>query len=123
MNYYGYPQQGFQPNPMYQGTPQTQTNVLPQQQVLQANGKASIDAIRMAPNSSVLIMDQNDPIVWLCTSDGLGKVTSIPYDITPHKEPPPVDVHGMEERIANIENILMRWEEKINGKSNVEPVG
>ena len=123
MNYYGYNQQGFQQNPaMYPGQNQ-QPNVLPPQQVLQANGKASVDAIRMAPNSSVLIMDQNEPIVWLCVSDGLGKVSSTPYDITPHKEPPPVDVHGMEERIANIESILTRWEEKINGKSYVEPVG
>lgn len=119
MSYYGY-QQGFQNQAMYQQN--QQPNVLPPQQVVQANGKASIDALRMAPNSSVLIMDQNDPIVWLCTSDGLGKVTSIPYDITPHKEPPPVDVHGMEARIANIESILTRWEEKINGQSNVATV-
>ena len=121
MYYTGY-QQGFQPNPaMYQQT--QQPNVLPPQQVVQANGKASIDALRMSPNSSVLIMDQNDPIVWLCTSDGLGKVNSTAYDITPHKEPPPVDVNSMEERIANIEGILKRWEEKFNGKSYVEPVG
>lgn len=107
MNYYTFPQQGFQPNPaMYQ-----QPNVLQQQQILQANGKASIDALRMAPNSSVLIMDKTAPIVWLCTSDGIGNVTSVPYDIVAHKEPGPVDYSGLEERIRVLE-------EKLNAKSN-----
>ena len=124
MSYYGYSQQGFPQNPaLYPGMAQPQQqNMLPQQQVVQANGKASIDALRMAPNSSVLIMDNTAPIVWLCTSDGLGNVTPVPYDITPHKDPPPVDVNGMEERIANIEGILKRWEEKFNGQSYVEPI-
>lgn len=42
--------------------------ILPQQQVLQVNGKASVDTIRMAPNSSLLAMDTSAPIVWLCVS-------------------------------------------------------
>lgn len=105
MSYYGFPQQGGY---QYQGM---QPNALPPQQVIQANGKASIDALRMAPNSSALIMDKTAPIVWLCTSDGLGNVTSLPYDIVPHKEPAPIDVNGLEERIK-------RLEERLNVKSN-----
>ena len=58
---------------------------LPPQQILQANGKASIDAIRMSPNSSVLIADTTEPIVWKCVSDGLGNVTAEAFDITHHK--------------------------------------
>ena len=99
---FGYPQ-----NNPYQAP---QANILPQQQVVQANGKASIDALRMAPNSSVLIMDNTAPIVWLCTSDGLGNVTSLPYDIVPHVEQAPIDVNGLEERVK-------RLEERINAKS------
>ena len=60
-------------------------NVLPPQQILQANGKQSIDALRMSPNSSVLIADNTAPIVWKCVSDGLGNVTAEPFDISPHK--------------------------------------
>lgn len=121
MSFYGF-NQGMQQNPgMYSGMQQNQ-NILPQQQVLQANGKASIDALRMAPNSSVLIMDSKDPIVWLCTTDGLGNVTSTAYDITPHKDPDPVDVNGLETRVASIESILTRLEEKLNGKPDDEPI-
>ena len=58
---------------------------LPPQQILQANGKQSIDNLRMAPNSSVLIADTTEPIVWRCVSDGLGNVTAEAFDITHHK--------------------------------------
>ena len=114
MSYYDYQ------NQMFQG--RQQPNVLQPQQVLQANGKSSIDALRMAPNSSVLIMDNTAPIVWLCTSDGLGNVTPVPYDISPHKDPPPVDMQGLETRVANMEGILTRLEEKLNGKPDDEPI-
>ena len=72
---------------------------LPPQQILQANGKASIDAIRMAPNSSVLIADTTQPIVWKCVSDGLGNVTAEAFDITHHKT---------EEEVEKASEILRR---------------
>lgn len=99
-------------------------NVLPPQQVVQANGKASIGALRMSPNSSVLIMDTTAPIVWLCTSDGLGNVTPIAYDIAPHKDTPAPDVSSFENRLSAVENsvngIISRLEEMTNAtvKSN-----
>ena len=79
-------------------------NMLPAQQILQASGKASIDAIRMSPNSSVLVLDTTAPLVWLCVSDGLGNVTATPYEITPYKEAPPED--SIEKRLAAVEEKL-----------------
>lgn len=110
-----YPQAQFS---MPQNAYQNQ-NVLPQQQVLQANGKASIDALRMSPNSSVLIMDSTAPMVWLCTSDSLGNVSASAYDITPHKDAPTAD--SLEVRLANAEAAINQiWEAVNNGKqSNV----
>ena len=93
--------------------------VLPQQQIIQVNGKASVDTIQLAPNSSVLVMDTSAPIVWMCVSDGIGKVTATPYDITVHKEDPPVNMASVEQRIAAIENTIAEMEGRINGKSNV----
>ena len=94
-------------------------NILPQQQRIQVNGKASVDTIQLAPNSSVLVMDTSAPIVWMCVSDGIGKVTATPYDITVHKEDPPVNMASVEQRIAAIENTIAEMEGRINGKSNV----
>ena len=95
---------------------------LPQQQIIQVNGKASVDTISLAPNSSILVMDTSAPIVWMCVSDGVGKVTATPYDIVVHQEEPPVDVKSIEQRIAVIESTISEMEEKINAKSNVSRV-
>lgn len=94
-------------------------NILPQQQIIQVNGKASVDTIQLAPNSSVLVMDTSAPIVWMCVSDGVGKVTATPYDITMHKTEPPVNMASVEQRLTAIENAITEMEGKINAKSNV----
>ena len=94
-------------------------NVLPQQQIIQVNGRASVDTIQLAPNSSVLVMDTSAPIVWLCISDGVGRVTATPYDISVHKENAPTDVSDVERRIAALEDTIAKMEERINVKPNV----
>lgn len=96
------------------------TPTLPMQQIIQVNGKASVDTLQLAPNSSVLLMDTTAPIVWMCVSDGVGKVSATPYDITLHVEKPPVDVESIEQRISNVEKIISEMEGKLNGKSNVD---
>ena len=110
-----------------QPQPAPAANALPPQQVLQANGKASIDALRMAPNSSVLIMDTTAPIVWLCASDGIGNVSATAYDITAHKEPAAKAAEDLDARLTKVEGtvntIISRWEELTNGsKPNVSSV-
>ena len=91
-------------------TPQ-QSNVLPAQQVLKAKGRASIDTLQMAPNSSVFIMDETAPMIWLCVSDGLGKVTATAYDIAVHQDTPPFDIAGFAE---SVEGRLKALESKIS---------
>lgn len=100
-----------------------QPNMLPAQQVLQANGKASIDAIRLAPNSSVFVMDTTAPIVWLCISDSLGNVSATPYDIKQHTEPVPAENQGLEDRLRSLEETVNKLVEGMsNAKSNVTAV-
>lgn len=96
---------------MYNNQPQ----MMPPQQIVQVNGKASIDTLQLAPNSSMLAMDNTAPIVWLCVSDGIGKVTATPYDIAPHVEQ---EEKNVELRLNNLENALRRMEERLN-ESNV----
>lgn len=86
-------------------------NMLPAQQVIQVNGKASVEALRMAPNSSVLVMDTTAPMVWLCTTDGIGSLTATPYDISIHIEETPES--ALEKRLTALEQRLM---EVLNGK-------
>ena len=86
--------------------------ILPPQQILQANGKASIDMIRMSPNSSVLIADTTQPIVWKCVSDGLGNVSSKAFDITPHKSEEEVEKENLNTILKNITERLEKLEVK-----------
>lgn len=107
-------QYGFQPI-----APQAQ---LQQEQVTQVNGRASVEQIQLAPNSSKLVMDTTAPIVWLCVSDGVGRVTATPYDITEHKDAPPVDVAGIEQRLATVEAYIAQQMEAANNvKSDAQP--
>jgi len=85
---------------------------LPPQQILQANGKTSIDAIRMSPNSSVLIADTTQPIVWKCVSDGLGNVTAEAFDITHHKSEEEVEKENTNNLLNDISKRLERLENK-----------
>lgn len=64
---YGYGN-GYGYAPPY--TPQMGTGAqMPQRcQVIKVNGRNGADAFRMAADSSVLLLDENDPIVWLKTT-------------------------------------------------------
>lgn len=73
-------------NPYLYNQPTPQQNVLPPQQILQANGRSSVDNIRMSPNSSVLVADSTLPIIYKCISDGLGNVTIETFDVSVHKD-------------------------------------
>ena len=121
LNPYQYQQH---PNTSYQTT--YPNNVLPPQQTLQANGKASVDAIRLSPNSSALIADTTAPIVWKCVSDSLGNVTSEPFDIIPHKSEQEKAEESMSATIADINQRLsdleVRYEKyESNSKRNDRP--
>ena len=94
-------------------------NILPQQQIIQVNGKSSVDMIQMAPNSSVLLMDTTAPIVWMCVTDGVGRVSAIPYDVKVHEEEKPVNpLSEIESRLNNLENLIK--ELTTNEQSNAQ---
>lgn len=88
MNYFANPYQGY-------GSPYGYPSAAPQGaagalqafggQVTRVNGRNGADAFRMAPNSSILLMDENDPIVWLKQTDGAGYATVTPYTVTPYQ--------------------------------------
>ena len=87
----------------------TQYNSMMKQEIVKVNGENGARAYQLAPNSSVLLLDENNPIVWLVQADGAGYKTISPYSITPYQPKPPVDLNSIEER-------LKRLEDKINVK-------
>lgn len=95
-------------------------NILPPQQVLQANGRTSINALRMSPNSSALIMDTTAPIVWLCISDSIGNVTSTPYDISVHEERSTTET-DLEQRLGAVETTLSDLTKRLEVLTSAKP--
>nr|DAT86731.1 MAG TPA: zipper dimerization domain transcription factor-like protein [Caudoviricetes sp.] len=75
-------------------------------QITRVNGKNGAEAFRLAPNSSILLMDENDPIVWLKQTDGAGYATVTPYTVAPYQAAAPVDVNSLENRVKRLEEML-----------------
>lgn len=84
------------------------------QEVVHVNGKAGAEAYQMPPNSSALLLDENNPLVWLVQTDGAGYKTVSPYSITPYTPASAPDYGTLEERIK-------RLEERLNESDNATP--
>lgn len=84
-------------------------------QVVRVNGENGARMYQMMPNSSALLLDEHDPIVWLVQTDGAGYKTINPYKIEPIKPTPQPDLNDL---IARIERIEVKLNESNN--SNAE---
>lgn len=104
---------------------QQQPSSYVRQEVVRVNGKNGADTYQLPPNSSILLLDESAPIVWLKTTDGAGYATVAAYDIVPHQDEIPVDTKNLEARVTKLEEILQmrmnQLEEKINEQSNAKP--
>ena len=80
-------------------------------EITHVNGRNGAEMFQMAPNSNHLLLDDTAPIVWLVQTDGAGYKSLTPFDISPHKDAPAIDIQSLESRISKLEEIL-------NDKSN-----
>ena len=95
----------------YQATFQPQHS-----EVIRVNGENGAKSYPLAPNSSALLLDENNPIVWLVQSDGAGYRTATPYTISAYEyETPKNEFETLEKRIEKLEEII---NEKSDIKSN-----
>lgn len=106
--------QNYMPN---YGTPSNLRYNAPQSvsaqrcEIIRVNGKEGAEAYPMAPNSSILLLDENNPIVWLKRTDGAGFPTVEPFTISPYKPEPTIDLKAIDERLSRVEAM-------INGQPN-----
>lgn len=82
------------------------TQYLPRMQVIKVNGEAGARNLRMAPNSSTLILDETAPIVWYAQTDGTGYLTVTPFDITPHQVQPQVNLNDLVNRVSKLQEAI-----------------
>lgn len=82
-------------------------------QVPRVHGEDGAKAYPMQPNSSILLLDETAPIIWLKQTDGGGFPTLKAYSISEYKKEDPE-----KKTFDNFEKRLQRLEETVNGKSN-----
>ena len=90
-------------------------------EIIQVNGRAGAESIRMAPNSSALLLDTTSSIIWFARTDGAGYLTVEPYDFSPHKEKPPVNFEEFDERLKKIEDYIAQQSNKGGKKTQNNP--
>ena len=116
MDYFNYPY----PSP---NAPNFNAQPLTRQTITRVNGRDSINALRLAPNSELLALDNTANILWVCVSDGVGMVRAEPFDIVPHKEPA-AKSDDFEQRLTALERAVVKMGGMRNesGDSNAEHV-
>lgn len=78
------------------------------QEVTKVNGMDGANAYPLTANSSVLLLDINNPIVYLKQSDGGGFCNVVPYSITPIEQNKSITINtdDLEKRISRLEDII-----------------
>ena len=79
---------------------------LQRQEIIKVSGENGAKAYPLPPNSSVLLLDETMPIIWLKTTDGASYPTLTPYTITPYQPEQPIDTKSLEQRIARLEELI-----------------
>ena len=78
---------------------------LPQTTITEVDGLKDVMAIPMGPNSSMLALDKNKPILWVIRTDqNRSKVDTLQFDLSPHVPEPDPTVKGLEDRVGSIES-------------------
>ena len=86
----------------------------PQVEIPKVNGEESARAYQLAPNSSVILMDVNKPLIWVVVTDASGYKTVSPFTITPYTPDPPVTNADLDPRFEAITSRLDKLEARLN---------
>ena len=116
MYYYGLmPQQQNYTDPYASRLSALQGSNSQRMEIITVNGENGARAFQMPPNSRILLLDENAPLVWLAQTDGAGYKTVVAYNITPYQSESAPDYGSLETRVK-------RLEEMLNEKSNIGTV-
>lgn len=118
MNSWNQPQQNnnmvmgqTQFNPYQTMQPRIFNSPLPIYKAEPIHGENAAWQFPMGPNSEIYLPDADEDIIWWIRTDANGNKNVIPFDVTPHQKPQPVDMNEVLARLSAVEE----W---INGKQN-----
>ena len=98
-------------NPYLQNLPIQMPSMPIQTEIQKVTGIESARTFPMGPNSSIILMDLSNPIIYVVVSDASGFKTVTPFDITEHVEQKPADqLQMLTDRIVKIEERMNAYE-------------
>lgn len=91
-------------NPAQAGNPYQPVT---KQEIIRVNGENGAKAYQMPPNSSALLLDETQPLIWLKQTDGAGYPTVTAYKIEPYTPEATAAVSSdLERRVKKLEEII-----------------
>ena len=93
------------------------------QEIIQVCGENGANAYPLPmPNSSALLLDNQQPIVWFVSTDGAGYKSVKPYKIEPYTPPSAVDMNDILKRLEKLENEQSNTTTARTTKRKAEPI-
>lgn len=86
--------------------------------VLRVSGINGVNALNIAPNASVLALDETAPILWFVQTDSAGYKTPTAYDITPHVDQIAKAEQNFEERLKRLEEYVNEQQSNFAANAN-----
>ena len=86
----------------------------PQMEIQRVNGEESAKAFPIGPNSSVMLLDSDNPLIWVVTTDASGYKTVTGFNITPYIPKQPVTTSDIKDELSAIVKRLDSIEERMN---------
>lgn len=93
---------------------------LQQTEIQKVTGEESARAYPLGPNSSIILLDSNNPLIWVVTTDASGYKTVNPFTITPYTPEKPLSQSDVNEQLEKVNARLDKLEERMRryGQSN-----
>lgn len=76
------------------------------QEIAKVSGENGAKAFQLPARSSILLLDENEPIIWLKQTDDAGYPSLTAYSITPYVPEQKPDTTNLEKRIERLEALI-----------------
>lgn len=104
----------------YNNTAQTfpLTQQAPHMEIQKVSGEESAYAFPMGPNSSAILLDVNNPLIWIVTTDASAFKTVTPFTITKYEPEKPVNTEDLKAELAQVNDRLAKLEERMRANES-----
>lgn len=76
------------------------------QEISKVSGENGAKAFPLPPRSSILLLDENNPVIWLKQTDDAGYPSLSAYQITPYTPEEQPNTSDLEKRISRLEALF-----------------